>query len=180
MTFYATVLFVHIVSMLGIAAALSYEVLILFRLQRCRNVSEAYIWSAAVPGLQALIMISVVSVLASGIYLTIPIKGWRFAWLDIALVSFFAMAPLGESFSAGVRTIRSAVANGNVAAGGKYGSFAPGSALRLSLGVRIAVLLGIILLMTAKPPAEDSVLIIGLSAGAGLLAGRGKNLIQRG
>lgn len=169
MTFYTAVLFVHIVSMLGLCTALGFEVLMLFRLQRSRNIADAQVWSDLVPGLDWLVMISVVSVLASGVYLTIQIRGWGFAWLDVALVSFFAMAPLGSIFSARMRSIRRAVSNGNVTAQGEHGRFAPDRALHISLYVRITALLGIVFLMTAKPGLGGSLAIMGLSAALGLL-----------
>jgi hypothetical protein len=170
MTFYPTVLFVHIVSMLGLCATLSFEALMLFRLQRSRNIADAQVWSDLVPGLDRLVMISVVSILASGIYLTTVMRGWGFAWVDVALASFFAMAPLGSIFSARMRSIRRAASNGNITAQGEHGRFAPGAALRISLNVRIAALLGIVLLMTAKPGLGVSLVIMGLSAAAGFLA----------
>lgn len=170
MTFYPTVLFVHIVSMLGLCATLSFEALMLFRLQRSHNIADAQVWSDLVPGLDRLVMISVVSILASGIYLTTVMRGWGFAWVDVALASFFAMAPLGSIFSARMRSIRRAASNGNITAQGEHGRFAPGAALRISLNVRIAALLGIVLLMTAKPGLGVSLVIMGLSAAAGFLA----------
>lgn len=170
MTFYAAVLFAHIVSMLGLCAALSFEALMLFRLQRSRNVAEAYVWSDPVPGLDRLVMISVVSVLATGVYLTVQIRGWGFAWIDVALVSFFAMAPLGSMFSARMRSIQRAASNGNAIDQGERRRFAPGAALRISLNVRIAALLGIVLLMTTKPGLSGSLVIMGLAVALGLLA----------
>lgn len=170
MTFYAAVLFTHIVSMLGLCATLSFEALMLYQLQRSRNMAEVHVWSDPVPGLDRLVMISVVSVLASGIYLTTAMKGWGFAWIDVALVSFFAMAPLGSIFSARMRSIQRATSNGNAINQSERGRFAPGAALRISLNVRIAALLGIVLLMTAKPGLGGSLIIMGLSAAMGLLA----------
>lgn len=170
MTFYAAVLFVHIVSMLGLCAALSFEALMLFRLQRSRNIAEAGVWSDPVPGLDRLAMISVIAVLATGVYLTIQIRGWGFAWIDVALVSFFAMAPLGSIFSARMRSIQRATSNGNAPEQRGHGRFTPGAALRISLNVRIAALLGIVLLMTAKPALGGSLVIMALSVAVGLLA----------
>ena len=51
MTFYSVVLFVHVTAVLGLCAALSFEVLSLFHLRRASTLTEVRRWTELVPGL---------------------------------------------------------------------------------------------------------------------------------
>ena len=51
MTLYLLVLFVHVIAVLGLSAALSFESLSLFQLRRVSNTTEVRRWIEPVPGL---------------------------------------------------------------------------------------------------------------------------------
>src|ERR1700676_2050207 len=85
MTLYSTVLFVHVVSALGIFAALSLEAAALVRLRRATTASEARLWMEFAPGLPALAIGSLVFLLLSGIFIATQMSGWTLAWPRVAL-----------------------------------------------------------------------------------------------
>jgi hypothetical protein len=79
-----------------------------------------------------------------------------------------------------MRAIRRTCADDN-AINSELLSHAQDPFLKVSLGTRIAVFLGIVLLMTSKPELWESITIVGTSAAVGLLSsllpwGRGGSL----
>ena len=66
MTLYSLILFVHVTAVLGLCAALSFEVLSLFHLRRASTVIEARRWIEPVPGLPLVAMGSLLIIFFSG------------------------------------------------------------------------------------------------------------------
>jgi hypothetical protein len=71
MTFYALILFVHVVAVLVLFTALSFEVLSLFRLRQASCLTDAHLWIEPVRGLPLVTIGSLLAVFFSGIYLAI-------------------------------------------------------------------------------------------------------------
>jgi len=85
MTLYSVVLFVHVASAFGIAAALGLAAVTLSRLRRANTVGEARLWIEFAPGVPALAIVSLVFMLLSGIYMTAQVGGRTLAWPKVAL-----------------------------------------------------------------------------------------------
>ncbi|HEV7966658.1 MAG TPA: hypothetical protein VGP19_03750 [Candidatus Acidoferrales bacterium] len=159
MTLYPAVLFAHVVSALGIVAALSLEAVALMRLRRATSASEARLWLEFAPGLPALTMASFLLMLVSGIFLTTQMSGWMLAWPRVAMGALILIGPLGAAAGRRMRAIRLAC-----------GARSPNESdliakvrdpfLKFSVNIRIAVVIGIVLLMTAKPGLRQSLGIV--------------------
>jgi hypothetical protein len=159
MTLYSVELFVHVVSALVIFAALILEAATLARLRRAASVSEARRWIEFAPGLPALAIASLVFVLLSGIFMTAQMSGWTLAWPRVALGALVLIAPLGAVTGRRIRAIRQACAANNPNESGLIEKLRD-PFLKFSMNIRIALVLGIVLLMTAKPELRESLGIV--------------------
>lgn len=162
MTFYAVVLFLHLTSVLSLFAALCIEVLSLFRLRRASTSAEIRSWTEPIPRLPLISMASVLVVFFSGVYLAMRMSAFSSAWIRATLGAILIIAPLGAVTGRRAGAIRKACID--------MKSISSEQLLRLrdpflkvSLGIRIAVFLGIVLLMAAKPGLWPSISIIGAS-----------------
>ena len=159
MTFYSAVLFVHVVSALGVFAALSLEAVGLVHLRRATTASEARLWIEFAPGLRALAIGSLVFLLISGIFMTAQMGGWTLAWPRVALGALILVAPLGAVTGSRMRAIRAACAANKPNESDLQGKLRD-PFLKFSMNHRIPLGLGIVLLMTAKPELRQSVGIV--------------------
>jgi hypothetical protein len=183
MTLYSLVLFVHVVAVLALSATLSFEALSLFRLRRASSLSEAQRWMEPLPGLRWIAISSLFLILASGIYLAMQMSAFGMAWPKVTIAALFLIGPFGAASGRRMRAIRSAsvatVMNSELL------SRVQDPFLKVSLGIRIGVFLGIVLLMAAKPQIWVSIGIVGASVALGLLASlvpgarRGGTQLQR-
>jgi hypothetical protein len=169
MTLYSVELFVHVVSALGIFAALTLEAAALIRLRRATSANEARLWIEFAPGVPALAIGSLVFLLLSGIFMTAQMSGWKLAWSRVALGALILIAPLGAVTGRRMRAIRQACAANNPTESDLFGRLRD-PFLKFSMNIRIALVLGIVLLMTAKPELRESVGIIVSSVFLGFVS----------
>jgi hypothetical protein len=169
MTLYLLVLFVHVTAVLGMFAALSFEVFSLFHLRRVSTLTEARHWIEPVPGLPLVAAGSLLVILFSGVYLTLKMSAFGLAWPKVTIAAFLLMAPLGALTAKRLRALRRASAD-TQAFNSELLRRLQDPILKISLGIRIAVFLGIVLLMVAKPELWESVGIVGASIVLGFLS----------
>jgi hypothetical protein len=167
MTFYSFVLFTHITSVLAMFACLTLEVLSLFRLQRASTLSEVQLWIEPVPSLSRIALGSLLVILLTGVFLTIQMSGFGLAWLKVTVAAFLLMARLGAASGRRIRNVQRVSANGKMTQS-EILDLLRHPFLKVSLAMRIAVFLGIVLLMTAKPGLPESLAIAGGSVVLGL------------
>ncbi|MBZ5658647.1 MAG: hypothetical protein LAO56_25685 [Acidobacteriia bacterium] len=168
MTLYSLVLFVHVTAVVALFAALSFEVLSLFHLRRAAALSEARLWMEPLPGLPLVAMSSMLIVFFSGVYLAMRMSAFDLAWPKVTVAAILLMAPLGALTGRRMRAIRRMCAAAKAINPDLEGRLRD-PFLKVSLGVRIAVFLGILLLMAAKPEFWESTSIVGTSVVLGLL-----------
>jgi hypothetical protein len=171
MTLYSAVLFVHLVSVLGLGAALSFELMILARLRRAGTLAEARIWAGSVPSLPLVAIASMLFLLASGIYLAGELQAWTFAWPRVAFFAMFLIAPLGAMAGRRMRAIRQLARQQTATDPATLRQLALAPLLSISLAIRIATVLGIVLIMAAKPSLDACLVIVAVSVILGLFAG---------
>jgi hypothetical protein len=169
MTLYSVVLFVHVVSAMGIFAALSLEAVSLLRLRSAITASEARLWMDLAPGLPALGIGSFVFMLLSGILMTTQSSEWTLAWPRVAMGALILIAPLGAVTSRRMRAIRAARAAHEPRESDLIAMLRD-PFLKFSINIRIALVLGIVLLMTAKPELRESLGIVVSSAFLGFVS----------
>jgi hypothetical protein len=155
MTIYSAVLFVHVVSALGIFAALSFEAATLRRLRGSTGSREARVWLGYSPDLPAWGLAAFVFMLFSGIYLATEMSGWMLAWVQVAMGTLILLAPLGGVSARKMRAIRLACAAED-AEDASLPTIVRDPFLKLSINLRIALVLGVVLLMTSKPDLLES------------------------
>jgi hypothetical protein len=163
------VLVVHVTAVLVLCAALSIELLSLFHLRRASTSAEALSWIDPVPRLPLFAVGSLPVILSSGVYLVIQESASGKAWPKVAASTLLLMAPLGAMTARRMRAIRKAYGAKSVISSELLGLLRD-PFLKLSLGIRVAVFLGIFLLVSAKPGLWGSVALVGTSVILGLLS----------
>jgi hypothetical protein len=169
MTLFSLVLFAHVVAVLVMFAALSFEVLSLFHLRRAATLTEARLWIGPVPGLPLVAMGSLLVVFFSGVYLTVRMAAFDLAWPKAAVAALLLIAPLGAMTGRRMRAIRRTCTTAKAITSELLGQLRR-PFLKFSLAIRVAVFLGIVLLMAAKPELWESIEIVGASVVLGLLS----------
>lgn len=169
MTLYSAMLFVHVLSALGIVAALSLAAVTLARLRRATTVSEARLWIEFAPGVPALAVASLVFLLLSGIFMTSQISGWALAWPRVAMGALLLIAPFGAVTGRRLRAIQIACAASKPNESDIFAKLRD-PFLVFSMNMRIALVLGIVLLMTVKPELRQSLGIVVSSVFLGLVS----------
>jgi hypothetical protein len=167
MTLYSFVLFAHITGVLAMFACLSLEVLSLSRLRRASTLSEIQLWIEPVPRLSRIALGSLLIILLTGVFLAIQMSGFGLAWLRVTVAAFLLMAPLGAASGRRIRNVQRLSANSKMMQS-EILDLLRHPFLKVSLAMRIAVFLGIVLLMTAKPGLPESLAIAGGSVVLGL------------
>jgi hypothetical protein len=130
--------------------------------------TEVRLWIDPVPKLPLLAMISLLVIFFSGIYLTVRMSAFGEAWPKATIAALLFVAPIAAITGRRMRAIRRTCATATTIDSELRGRLQD-PVLKISLGVRIAGVLGIVLLMGAKPGLWESVGIIGASLVLGLL-----------
>jgi len=170
MTLYSIVLFLHVAAVLVLFASLSIEVLSLFHLRQATDLSDVRRWMDPVPGIPLFALGSILVVLVSGVYLAVRMSASELAWPKVALIALLLMAPFGALSGKRIRAIRRTCAESSMMQAELVRRLQD-PFLKVSLGIRIAVFFGIVLLMAAKPDLSQSIGIIVGSVVLGLLSG---------
>lgn len=154
-------IFLHVMGAIGVFAALAIEGAVLLQIRRAadgaqlRTALEPY---ALVPRVA---MPSLGVTLLTGIYLTATVWGWHAAWIDVAFLGVITTAAIGATMtrSSMTRLTRSLSLDD-----------AHDPMLWASFVMRAFMLIGIVFLMTVKPPLYESLIAMMTAAGAGMLA----------
>ena len=146
------VVFIHVCGAMGLFGAAAIEGASLLQLNAPGGVPVALRGFGLARRVGSL---SFAVTLVSGIALT------QAAWIGVGL------AALGVLIVIGATTSRRAM--GRLQASGDVSAVA--AALTLSFIVRASLLIGIVFLMTVKPPLEESLLAIAAAGGVGVLLG---------
>ena len=155
MTVYAVLLFVHVVSALVLAAALRLESLTLIRLRKASTPGEVRGALDLAPGFRIAAMASLAVLLLSGGYLTAQMSAWGLAWPRVALATLVLTGLLGAMSGRKIRAIAQLFSSGQSADAELFKKLRD-PFLRFSMITRVALVLGIVLLMTAKPGLPES------------------------
>jgi hypothetical protein len=150
MTLYSLTLFVHVTAVLGLCAALSFELLSLVRLRRVATVTEAHRWIEPVPGLPLVAMGSLLVILFSGVYPAMRMSAFGLGWPQATVGALLLIAPPGALTGRRMRAIRLACVDAKTIHPDLLRQLQD-PFLKISLGIRLAAFLGIVRLLAAKP-----------------------------
>src|SRR5207249_7521933 len=166
------VLFAHILGAFGLIAAYTIEAIGLRGLRGATRRDEALLWFSISRGIvMRLAPASLGVILIAGLYLMATSGGPR-GWIVVALASFILLAAVG-AVGTGLRMARIGPAINRAAdpLPDEVRTALRDRVLLLSLEIRLAMAVGILFLMTLKPSALTSVVVIVLAIAVGLVAG---------
>jgi hypothetical protein len=167
---YSISVFLHVVGALGLFAALGLEWAGLFNLQRATEVGQVREWMRLLGAPRFLGGPAALIILVSGIYMTSARWGSQ-GWIIVALGGMVLIAVLGAALGgrrAGAIVRALAAGNGPISPALARQLYDP--VLTLSLRLRVALLLGIIFLMSVRPGTAGSLAAMGVAGLIGLAA----------
>lgn len=168
MTLHAIAVFLHVVSAMTLIATMGAEWAIRAPLLRARTADEARPWVDALAGAGNAAGPAAIATLATGLYMTVRAWGYQ-PWIMLAMVALVSMGVIAVAMSARpVATLQRAIAAGGLDAAALAAHLRQ-PRLELSLRVRTTVTLGIVFLMTTKPPAIPAAVAIVVATALGLL-----------
>jgi hypothetical protein len=164
-TLYSLALFVHVIGALLLFTAFTAEGISLFHLRRATTVAQVREWEG-VAGLARIFgPASVVTILASGLYMMFSTWGWV-PWIAVGLIAWFLVAVAGA-----VNGIRLSLVVRHLTADTADFSRLRARSFVVSWLTRLAIGLGIVLLMTDKPDLAWALTSIVVAAAVGVSAG---------
>ncbi|HEY3231489.1 MAG TPA: DUF2269 family protein [Roseiflexaceae bacterium] len=173
MSIYNIVLFFHVSGAIGYFVAIGTWLFGLSTIRRAQRVEQVRVLSNLVGRLGPLFGISVLLILATGLYMAFTAWGLQTGWIAVALTSLVLIAPLGTAL---IEPRRRAI--------DRMAQEAPDGPLPQSLEQRIhdpvlltalqtvaALLLGIVFLMTTKPSLTGALIVMAIALLLGLASG---------
>ena len=186
MSAYRVALFVHILGMIGLFMPLGAWLFGLVALRRARLAQQVRSICQAIFVSDSVAVAGILLLAGAGLYMAITTWGLDTGWILVAIVSFALLAPVGPLVVE--RRLR---ALADLAAEASDGPLSLQMRQRITdpimsagLVLMIAWLLGIVFLMTTKPPLDGAILVMLAAALLGVLActllwfasGRGKQI----
>jgi len=170
MTIYYTVLFIHVVSVIGLFIALAAEGAILFRIRTAQSVDETRFFVGAFQRLRIVAIPSFLGILVGGLYLASKWGRGTF-WIPFALGATLLIMLIGGLVTGKrIARLRNALSSDEIDLPIKaISAKTKDNALLISYGSRAGLGLGIVFLMTAKPDLPGSLGALAAGCGAGLL-----------
>lgn len=169
---YRLILFAHIVAALGIFAGLTLDWLAVARLRKVATAPAARTWLGVLQISAAIGPWARMLSLAAGLYLAITAWSWE-GWIGVALAGWLVLVVLGEPLTG--RELREMIADANSQTGdlsdelrGRFLS----PRLWLAVLVRPGLAIGIVFIMTVKPPVVAAATAVAAGALLGLTATR--------
>jgi hypothetical protein len=166
---YPLLVFVHVAGAIGIFVALSIESVALMRLRLEMTPVGARVWMSLLRTAARTGIATMAVTIAAGVILMIT--AWHHQpWIDAAFVGIVEMAILGGVLSGRrVRQLRALLAAEPASElSDRFQQARSSVVLVTSLLLRISTALGIVALMTAKPGAADSAVILIAAVVAGM------------
>jgi hypothetical protein len=168
MTVYTAVLFVHAIAVLVLTAALTMEAWTLMHLRRAAQPADVRPWIGATRTIGIAAISSLVVIYVTGAYLTESLHAWESVWPRLAVLEIVLFAVFGVITGRRMRTIRRN-ALGNKGDLSQWTALTQSGFLKISLSVRIWIVMGTILLTAAKPGLQQSLVIVAGSLILGVL-----------
>jgi hypothetical protein len=170
---YQFALFLHIIGGFGLVAAITVETVGLRGLRRATQSSEAVVWLRLLRSIvMRLTPSSLGLILVTGLDMVATTWGPR-GWILVALGSLVLLGAIG-ALGTGRRMARIGPAVGRAQGplSAEVREQLRSPILLMSLRVRLAVVLGVVFLMTAKPSGVASLVVMVVAVAVGLLAGQ--------
>ena len=167
MDLYSVLIFAHVLGAVALFAALGIEVAAFRRLRGARTAHQARTWIGPLREAGRLGPAVMVTILIAGVWM-MAVRWGAEPWIITALVGLVVMAVLGTALT------RPAMGRLGTSLAGESPQLPPDfrvlveGPLRISLWLRLAIAVGILGLMTAKPEAFGSLAIMGAAMAIGV------------
>jgi Predicted integral membrane protein (DUF2269) len=173
MSIYTIVLFLHVSGAIGYFIGIGTWLFGLSALRRAQRVEQVRALTNLVGRSGPLLGISVLLILATGLYLAVTAWGLQTGWIAVALISLVLMAPLGtaliESRRRTIDRLAREAPDGPLPQSLELRTHDP--VLLTALQTVAALLLGIVFLMTTKPSLAGSLIVMAVALALGLASG---------
>jgi hypothetical protein len=163
MTLYGFILIVHVIATFILFAALATEALALRHLRRASTLAEAQPWFNPWPGVLLYVALSGATILLTGIALVVHEGEGGQAWAKVAAIALVLTVPIGAASGRRMRRIR-AIEHTELIRRLRD------PLLKRSISIRIALFLGIFILVSIKPGLWGAIGTILAAVGVGLIA----------
>ena len=168
MNAYSIALFLHIVGAAGLFVALSLEWTGLWQIRSAMTPEPARAWMGVLKNVRKIGFISMLTTVITGIYLMLTVWGSQ-AWIIVTVGSLVLVIALAQLVTAPrMKAIGQALFAETGSFSNTFYSLANNPALSFSIQTRVAIVLGIVFLKTAKPDLGGSLLTIGVAIVLGL------------
>ena len=169
MNAYSIALFLHIVGAMGMFAALGLEWMSLQQLQRMTTVEQVQAWLQSSRGMRGIGGISMLVILIAGFYMT-AIAWGGVAWIMVAFGSMIVLGILGGVLTGPrMAAIQRSMGEATGTISATLYQLIHHPLLSLSIRLRIAMVLGIVFLMSVKPGLVESLVTMGVAIVLGLV-----------
>ena len=174
MTIYSVILFIHVVSAIGLFVALAAEGMILFHIRASQNSDEARFFTRAFQRLRVIAIPAFLGILLGGLYLASKYGGGTF-WIPLGLISTILIMLVGGIVTGRKMSRLKWVLSKteDVTSFDPIRTGTKDNALIVSYGLRSGLAVGIVFLMTAKPLFSIALTALAVASIAGVLATRG-------
>ena len=173
MSLYPIVLFLHVSGAIGYFVSIGTWLFGLVSLRRAQRVEQVRALVHLVGLSGPLFGISVLLILAAGLYMAFTAWSLQTGWIAVALVSLVLMAPLGtaliEPRRRAIERLAREVPDGPLPQSLEQRIYDP--VLSTALQTIAALLFGIVFLMTNKPALAGSLIVIVVALALGLASG---------
>ena len=173
MSIYTIVLFLHVSGAIGYFVSIGTWLFGLVSLRRAQRVEQVRALVHLVGLSGPLFGISVLLILAAGLYMAFTAWSLQTGWIAVALVSLVLMAPLGtaliEPRRRAIERLAREVPDGPLPQSLEQRIYDP--VLFTALQTIAALLFGIVFLMTTKPSLAGSLIVIVVALALGLASG---------
>ena len=168
MNYYVIAKFIHIVGALGVFVVLGVEWLSLKNLRQASSITQLREWTQITTGVQRLGGISMVAILISGFYM-MAVARMHADWLIVAFVSLILLGLLAAVVTGRrMAAIRQSISRETEPISPSLYRLLHQPLLWLVMQLRVAIGLGIVFLMTAKPDLIGSLVTLSLAIVLGL------------
>jgi hypothetical protein len=173
MNIYTIVLFLHIISAIGVCIGVSVLLLAVLVLRQAQRVEQVRSTLAFATTALPIAGVSMLLLLAAGFYLALTAWSLRTSWIAVTLVSLVPMIALGAGII-GPR-MRAIVLSTRQSPDGSLPSQLSARihdpVLFTLLLIQAVLLLGIVFLMTTKPGLASSIIVMAVALVLGLASG---------
>jgi hypothetical protein len=173
MSIYNIVLFLHVSGAIGYFVSIGTWLFAFSALRRAQRVEQARALTNLAGRLGPLFGISVLLILATGLYMAVTAWGLQTGWILVALISLVLIAPLGtaliEPRRRAIDRLAQEAPDGPLPQALEQRTHDP--VLLAALQTVAALLLGIVFLMTTKPALIGSLIVMAVALVLGLASG---------